>query len=252
MEKISLAVITNNSEKTLEQCLSSVTGLASEIVLVDDHSSDNTVQIARKGQAKIFERKLKSCADQKQYAIDQAANEWVFLLDSDEACSQELKAEIAQAVRGQDAPAAFRIPRRNYYFGQWLRYGGKFPDYQVRLYKKASVKYSDHFSHEKVIVRGETATLSGWIDHFAYPDLDTWLMKLKRTAEFDALEWQRKGIKPSPLNFLRLCILRPAWRFLSKYILKGGFLDGVSGLLAALHDVLTQILTYHILSRKSA
>ncbi len=153
-----------------------------------------------------------------------------------------------KAVAEPHGASAFRIPRRNYYFGRWLKHGGKFPDDQVRLYRKDRVRYSDHFSHEKVIVKGKTGTLSGWIDHFAYPDWNTFFMKAKRTAEFDALEWARKGVKPSALNFLRFCLLRPPLRFFSKYVLKLGFLDGVPGLLAALHDILTQVITYQILS----
>ncbi|OGR86026.1 MAG: hypothetical protein A3A86_02795 [Elusimicrobia bacterium RIFCSPLOWO2_01_FULL_60_11] len=153
-------------------------------------------------------------------------------------------------MEGTDGPSAYRVPRRNHYFGRWLAHGGKYPDYQVRVFRRSKVRYSDHFSHEKVIVSGDTGTLKGWIDHQAYPDLDTWWMKARRTAEFDALEWRRRGISPSLPAFIRFCLARPAWRFLSKYVVKLGFLDGVPGLLAALHDVLTQVLTYHILSGK--
>ncbi len=250
MNPVSLAVITHNSAVTLTPVLESVQGLVSEIVLVDDHSSDGTIAIAKKFNSVVFTRKLESCAAQKQFALDQTSNEWVFLLDSDEDCSDELKKEILQIVGDPDSLSAYRVPRRNYYFGRWLAHGGKYPDNQVRLFRKSQVRYSDHFSHEKVIVQGRTGTLKGWINHQAYPDLETWWLKLKRTAEFDALEWARRGIRPSNINFLRLCILRPNWRFLNKYILKGGFWDGVPGLLAVLHDVLTQILTYHLLSQK--
>jgi glycosyltransferase involved in cell wall biosynthesis len=246
---VSMAVITHNSEETLEPCLRSAEGWTAETVLVDDHSSDATLAVAKSRGAKIFTRKLESCAAQKQFALDQCSNDWAFLLDSDESCSETLKREILEIASRPARFAAYRVPRRNYYFGKWLRRGGKFPDYQVRFFRRSLVRYSDHFSHEKVIVNGATGTLRGWIDHQAYPNLDIWWLKLKRTAEFDALEWNRNGIKPSGFNFMKLCILRPAKRFASKYLLKLGFLDGVPGLLAALHDVLTQILTYHILSQ---
>ncbi len=251
MVPVSLAVISHNSEKTLKEVFESVQGFVSEMVLVDDHSTDSTLDIAKKFSPRIFTQKLVSCAAQKQYALDQCANEWVFLLDSDETCSEELKKEIAEVAANPSAFPAYRVPRRNFYFGKWLAHGGKYPDYQVRLYRKSRVRYSDHFSHEKVIVTGQTGTLKGWINHQAYPDLETWWLKLVRTAEFDSLEWQRNGIRPSTANFVRRCLLRPFRRFLSKYIFKGGILDGVPGLLAALHDVLTQILTYHLLSQKS-
>ena len=249
---VSLAIITQNSESTLAVALESVRGWVSDIALVDDYSIDSTLEIARAHGANIFTQKFVGFAAQKQYAIDQTKNDWVFLLDSDESCSEALKREILEIVgRQQVTFSAYRVPRRNYYFGRWLAHGGKYPDYQVRLFRKSQVHYSDHFSHEKVIVQGKTGTLKGWIDHQAYPDLDTWWLKARRFAEFDILEWRRKGIFPSSLSFLRLCLARPAWRFLNKYILKLGFLDGVPGLLAALHDVLTQVLTYKILSEKS-
>lgn len=251
MFPLTLTVITHNSEKTLEDCLKSARGFASEIIVVDDHSTDGTVEIARKYDARVITRKLESCARQKQFAIEQAANDWVLLLDSDEACPPGLKEEIDSFLSNGIPYSAFRVPRKNFYFGKWLRHGGKYPDYQVRLFKKDLVHYSDHFSHEKVIVEGRTGTMRNPIDHNAYPDIETWLFKLKRTAEFDALEWKRNGIRPSPLNYVRLCILRPLWRFERKFILRGGFLDGLAGLLACLHDVLTQILTYHILSQSS-
>ena len=251
MDNLSLVVITNNSEKTLEACLKSAGGLVSEIILVDDYSSDGTVEIANRYQARVITRKLESCARQKQFGLEQASKEWVFLLDSDEACSEELAGEIGGILAKDSALPAYKLPRRNIYFGRWLKHGGKYPDYQVRLFKKNQVRYSDHFSHEKVIVDGKTGKLKKWILHYAYPDVETWLMKLSRTAEFDAMEMERKGVKPSFLNYIRLCIFRPFWRFTRRFIFMGAFLDGLPGLLACLHDVLTQNLAYFYLSQKT-
>ena len=252
MQAISLAVITHNSEKILADCLRSVQGLVSEIVLVDEHSSDKSRAIAQEFNAKVAAKKLESCALQKKYALDQAACPWIFLLDSDETCTSELAEEIKKKVENSDNVSAYRIPRKNIYFGKWLKYGGKYPDYQVRLYKKGAARYSEHFSHEKVMVNGPTGTLNCAIEHHAYPDIDTWFMKLKRTAEFDAMEMERSGLRPSFLNHVRFCALRPVIRFDRRYFLKGGFLDGIPGLLACLHDALTQILAYFIFSRKFA
>jgi len=247
--EITLAVITRNSESTLDACLASAGGLAGDIVVVDDHSTDRTIEIARGHGARVLTRSLETCGKQKDFAIRQARSVWVLLLDSDECCTPELDREIRETLAGTPAHPAYRVPRKNLYFGKWLRFGGKYPDYQTRLYRRDRVRYSDHFSHEKVIVDGSTGTLAGSILHHAYPDLDTWSMKLKRTAEFDALEWARNGVRPSALNFLRFCLFRPLWRFDRKYFLRGGFLDGREGLLACLHDVLTQILAYHLLCR---
>lgn len=225
-------------------------GLVSEIVLVDDHSSDSTIEIAKKYGAKIFNRKLETCARQKQFALDQASSEWVLLLDSDEIATEELVNEIRMTVNSNHVSQGYKIPRKNIYFGKWLKFGGQYPDYQMRLFKKNVTRFSDHISHEKLMVAGELGRLKHWIEHNAYPDIETWFLKLKRTAEFDARELERKGIRPSLLNYLRFCLIRPLWRFDRRFFLKGGFLDGLSGLLASLHDVLTQIFSYLILSQK--
>lgn len=250
MNTISVIVITKNSEKSLEVCLNSIRELASEIVLVDDFSTDRTVSIAQKYGVKLFQRKLQTCATQKQYALEQASKEWLFLLDSDEASTPSLIEEIKRIVSSANACVGYRVPRKNIYFGKWLRFGGKYPDYQVRLFRKNSARFSEHVSHEKVMIDGEVGTLANSIEHFAYPDIETWFLKLKRTAEFDALEWERKEIKPSSFNYVRFCLLRPFSRFLRKYVLKLGLLDGLPGLLACLHDLLTQLLTYLILTEK--
>jgi len=117
MQDISLIIITHNSGSTLESCLKSVKGLVSEIVLVDDYSTDRTLEIARAHQAKVISKKLESCARQKQFALEQAGQEWVFLLDSDEVCPPELAREIKKKINDENSRSAYRIPRKNIYLG---------------------------------------------------------------------------------------------------------------------------------------
>lgn len=248
--KISLIVITKNSEKTLEFCLNSVGELFPEVILVDDCSTDKTIEIAQKYQAKIFQKELKSFGVQKQFALDQATGQWIFLIDSDEVATAELVQEIEHVIAQSVSLNAYKIMRRNFYFGKWLRFGGKHPDWQVRLFKRGTVQFSENIVHEKVIVNGRVGHLENQINHFSYPDLNTWLQKLKMFSEFRAEELYRKGKRPSPFNFFQFCVLRPVWRFDKRFFLKLGFLDGLPGLLAAIHDVLTEILTYLLLSQK--
>lgn len=244
MAKISVILAARNAEKTLDCCLISVRNLHPEIIFVDDHSTDRTAEIARKYGVKFFQQKLESFGAQKQFALDQASGEWVFLIDSDECAGPDLVKEILETVSHGGTFSAYQVARRNFYFGQWLRFGGKYPDHQVRLFKKGKVRFSGDIVHERLIVDGQIGTLKGWIEHDSYPDLGTWFRKLEMFSDFRAKELSQKGVAPSPWNAFRFCFFRPGWRFIRKYFLKFGFLDGVPGLLACIHDALTEILTY--------
>ena len=104
--------------------------------------------------------------------------------------------------------------------------------------------------HERLIADGPVGILKSPLNHFSYPDIDTWLRKLKMFSLMRAEELARAGLKPSHFNFVRICLWRPATRFLRRFIFKLGFMDGVPGLLACVHDALTEILTYSILLDK--
>ena len=240
---ISVVVLTHNSEKLLDEVLRSVESFAAEIILVDDDSTDQTLLIAARYHAKIFSRSMNGFGAQKQFAIDQAANDWIFLIDSDEVAPIELAREIAESVKNS-AHAAYRLPRRNYYFGRWLKYGGKYPDFQTRLFKKSVCRFSSDIVHEKVMVSGSTGELRSFLNHFSYPDIETWTHKLNTFAEHRGQELFNKGLRPGAKEALRYCFWRPLSRFIRRYIFKLGFCDGAAGFLACAHDALTEILGY--------
>lgn len=248
---LSVVLVTQNAEKTIEACLRSVQGLGGELIVVDGGSTDKTLEIAGRYGAQIHRRKLEGFGAQKQAAVDRAAGPWVFLIDSDEEAPADLAAEIRRAVEEPSSPAAFRVARRNRYFGRWLRRGGKYPDYQTRLFRKADCRFSDDLVHEKLLVNGRTATLPGALEHHSYPDVETWCRKLALFAEFRARELSARGLKPGAAACLRFCLWRPSWRFVRRYLFKGGFLDGVPGLLACVHDALTEILGYWLLASRA-
>lgn len=250
MEQISLILIAKNAERTLDACLNSVKELASEIVLVDDGSTDSTVRIAREYKAKIFNKKFEGFGSQKQFALEQASHPWVFLIDSDERAVPDLIAEIRETVKNNPSASAFKVARKNFYFGKWLKYGGKYPDFQIRLLQKAKCRFSKDLVHEKVVVEGETGVLKNALEHDSYPDIATWFEKLALFAEVRAEALYQKGERTGAFQFLRYCIWRPVIRFDRRYFLQLGFLDGLPGLLACIHDALTEILTYFVLVQK--
>ncbi len=247
---ISVVLITYNAQETLELCLESVKDIASEIILVDDYSTDKTLEIAARYSVKSFTRKLESFGIQKQFAINHAANDWIFLIDSDETATTELL-KLVRDIVGKNGPeTAWRLPRKNLYFGRWLRHGGKYPDYQVRLFRKSACRFSDDIVHERVIVSGETGTIPSPLIHYSYPSIDTWHRKLQMFSECRAEDLVKQGLVPGFYQALRFCVLRPKWRFLRRYMLKLGFMDGFPGFLACLHDALTEILGYFMFTQK--
>lgn len=245
---LSVAVLTRNSAKTLNNCLNSAKSLQPEIVVVDDGSDDGTLSIAQVFRAKIFKRKLASFGRQKQFALDQSAGEWVLVLDSDEQISEPLAEEIKRVLKSPGSHSAFRMARRNRYFGQWLKHGGKYPDYQTRLLKKTDCRFSDDIVHEKIVCSGSVGTLENPLDHDTYPDLETYFEKLTLFAKFRGEQLYQSGLRPSLWTGARFCVFRPAWRFVRRYFLKAGMLDGLPGFLACVHDVLTDIFGYFCLT----
>ncbi len=245
----SLVILTYNSALTLEVCIQSAVTLASEIIIVDNFSTDSTLEIAKKYGARIFQRQLENFGIQKQFAISQANNDWIFLLDSDEEASPQLLQQVKTILLSPDDKAAYRITRKNFYLGSYLRFGGKYPDYQTRLFNKNFCRYSEDILHEKVIVQGPLGTLHNPILHSSYPNLETWFKKLELFARKNGERLSQQGVRPSFFNSLYFCFLKPCGRFIRRYGLKGGFLDGMPGFLACIHDALTEILSYFFLTQ---
>lgn len=249
--KCSLVVLTKDSSATLDACLKSAEKIASEIVVVDSGSSDSTLEIAIKYGARIFSRELKSFGEQKQFALDQAKSDWVFVLDSDEEIPPPLLKEMKELLQSAPKHSAYRVPRKNFYLGRFLRFGSKYPDYQTRLIRKSQCHFSKDIVHEKVIVNSSVGVLKNPLHHYSYPNKEVWRKKLIQFAQKKSEQWQREGVRPSALNFIALSLLNPAFRFIRRYIFKGGFLDGTQGFLACLHDLLTEILAYSYLHQTS-
>lgn len=241
--EISVVLITRDAERTVGRTLESVSGLAAETIVVDSGSADRTVEICRNAGARVFEREWPGYGAQKNFAIQQAGCPWVLSLDADESLSPELAAEIA--ALDENLPCrGYRIPRLNYYFGRPLRHGGQFPDYQLRLFRRGSGRFDNRPVHESVAVEGPVGELSGVIEHRSYLSLDDYLEKFLRYTDLEAERLLASGIRPTPSLLARRMVLRPAWKFLWRYLFKAGFRDGVPGLLAALFNSITMIVSH--------
>jgi glycosyltransferase involved in cell wall biosynthesis len=226
--RLSAVVITFNEEERLRPCLDSATW-ADEIVVVDAESQDKTVQIAREFTDHVLVRPWPGFAAQKNFAVAQASGDWVLSLDADEVVSAELRQEARQVLAQADAGDGYAVPRRNMFRGQWIRHGGLYPDWQVRLFRRGRGRFLDHDVHESIQVDGRVGRLSGHLVHRSYRGVDDFFERANRYSTLAAAELIRSGGQARARELL----LRPLGRFLTMYVLKAGFLDGRNGLLLA-------------------
>ncbi len=228
MTALSVTVITWNEEERLRPCLESVSW-ADEIIVVDAESTDKTVQVAREFTDRIWVRPWPGFADQKNFALEQAVGKWVLSLDADEQVTPELRREIEAVVARGGPTDGYAIPRKNIFWGAWIRHGRLYPDYQLRLFKRGSGRFVERAVHESVEVRGTVGRLQSPLLHQSYRSLEEFLGRSNRYSTLAAEEWIRQGRRVGLADLA----LRPLGRFLSMYLLHGGFLDGWRGFLLA-------------------
>lgn len=223
--KISAVVIAKNEEKTISDCLSSMR-FANEIILIDDASTDRTVEIAKQYKAKIFHQKMRSYSSQRNYGTSKTSNDWVLMVDADERVSRDLTREISN-IKSTPA-AAYSIPFKNYLGKKWLRYGGLYPDRHIRLFNKHHAAYKPSNVHENLEIRGQVEELRSPIIHLTYRDTFDYYQKVRKYA---ALEAKDTNTAPSWAEIAKT--------FYRKYLKLRGYKDGWAGLTSA------KLLTYY-------
>ena len=251
MESIAAVVITKDEERNIADCLASVVWV-DEIVVVDACSTDRTVELARRFTDKVFVRPWPGYGPQKNFGIEQATADWILIMDADERVSDELREEIIAVLgkspspspspsRGEGSPVvAYRIPRRNYYYGRWVRWGGVYPDYQIRLFRKGDTRYNDVQLHENLLVKGSVGTLVGHLDHFTERQIEDHFRKFGIYTTLAAQE-KLKQIKSVGWSDL---LIRPLVITFKTYFVKQGFRDGVRGLILSVFAGMFTLMKY--------
>lgn len=228
---LSVIVITKNEEASIKRCLFSV-AWASEIVVVDSGSTDETEKICRQYTDKFYRNDWPGFGPQKNRALALATKEWIFSLDADEWVSPELRREMEEAMANPGTRAAFAIPRRSSYCGKFMHHGGWWPDYVTRLFRKGSARFSDDIIHERVIVDGPVSRLTNPLFHEAFRDPEEVLETINRYSTIGALQMSRQGKRGT----LSKAILHGLWSFFYNYVLRRGFLDGAEGFMLAVSN----------------
>jgi len=224
--KLSVTIITKNEAADLGHALESV-AWADEVIVVDAESADATVAIARRFTPYVTIRPWPGYVAQKNYAASLATHDWILSLDADERVTPALAQEIRATLADTPPHTAFRIPRVTWHLGRWIRSTDWYPDHQVRLYDRRSAQWTGVYVHESVTAQGTLGELKGELQHFAYRDIADHLETIDRYTTYAARQMREAG---RHAGFLRLAG-HPPLAFLRNYIARGGFRDGVPGLI---------------------
>ncbi len=234
--KLSIAILTHNEAANIERTLESV-AWADELVVVDSGSTDNTVEIARRYNARIFVEPWKGYGGQMNSAIDKCTSPWVFSLDADEVLTPELSAEIRELLGGEPKYRAYWVPRVNLIFGRWMRHGGLYPDYKLRLFQQGTARLpEDTEPHTTPKWEGPTGKLRGDFLHYQYPTIAGYIEHMDRYSTASVRLVLRKGKTGRSLpGFLFGVVVNPVATFFYNYFCRLGFLDGREGLVFHLY-----------------
>ncbi|MCI0336868.1 MAG: glycosyltransferase family 2 protein [Acidobacteria bacterium] len=239
--KISATIIVRNEEENIAAVCETVSW-ADEIVIVDSDSTDRTIEIACRYTDKVFNHPFRGYKDKHEFADAQTTGDWIFWIDADERVTPELKASVENLRRRDPAmlPDGFRIARRTQYLGRWIKYSGWYPDYQMRLYRRAASYWDGVSPHETARVRGQVETLHGEFLHYTKRNLSEHHRVLDEYTTLAAEYLVKKNRRVPGIDL----IILPLAAFIRTYILKRGFRDGVPGLIIAIFTAYSVFLKY--------
>ena len=230
-QKISVLLPTFNCQATVKSTLDSIKW-SDEIVVIDSFSNDDTIKIASEYGAIVFQHEYINSAKQKNWSLQHCSHDWVFQIDSDEILEGKAEKIIRDAINNAGKNKhCFKMPRKNYVLGKWVKYGGLYPDWEYRLFRKEHGKWWDREVHSRIIVSGEIGMLDTPLIHHGMPNISKQLSNLDRYSRYEADELNKTNIKFSFVKW----ILGPTYIFLKRYFLLQGFRDGWRGLFLAVY-----------------
>ncbi len=281
MQKLSVVLAVRNEEANIGRCLTSVKSISEDLVVVDEHSTDKTREIAKKLGARVY---LEAHHDifhiTKEKALNKAKGDWVLQLDADEVVTPELSKEISRVINMSNDEikarvnpdiseaahfqrhqfliekrdgnigkktgevVAFFIPRLNMFLGKPIKFGGVYPDGVIRLIKNGKAHFPQKSVHEQMQIEGEVSWLFEPILHYDSPTLTRYFKRFNRYTDLHAKELERRRAPKNPFYFFYYSFLKPIGIFLSIYLRHKGFLDGVQGFLWAVFSAMHYPIAY--------
>ncbi|MGB9706544.1 MAG: glycosyltransferase family 2 protein [Microgenomates group bacterium] len=234
---ITAVVLAKNEEENLPRCLKSLNWVK-EIILIDDYSTDKTVEIAKSFGAKVYQRKLDNFQEQRNWALKKVKTSWVLMVDPDEEVSAEMRQEILEVVE-KNQYDGFRFPRKNIIFGKWIKHTGWYPDWQLHLFKTKKGRYEGKV-HEQVVLEGKVGVLKNHLIHYNYHSISQYLQKLDKYTSLAAEEKVKEGYKFHYQDLL----IKPAEEFFRRFFAEEGWKDGVHGLALSLLQAFSEGILY--------
>ncbi len=247
---VSVLVPTKNEERNIDECLRSVSW-ADEIIVFDSHSTDRTLEKATALGAQIVQRPFDNFADHKNWALDHLPfrNQWILILDADERIPPELAKEIAAKVAAPEAFAGYYIARQNWFCGKWIRHGGWYPNWNLRLLLRGRGRYEKRIVHEHVLLDGPAGFLKNPLVHYDFKGIERYFDRHNTYSSMEAVEMYRVMNHPAKVASLPALLIakgpekrrflkqmayrylpaRPVFKFLWMYLFQLGFLDGRMG-----------------------
>lgn len=258
---LTVIVPTRNEHRNIKDCLASA-AFAADRVVFDSYSDDDTTQLAKEAGARVIQRHFDVFSTHKNWAIDHIDTpyEWVMFLDADERIPADLSEEIAAIVTGESDADGYYVARQNLFAGKWIRHGGMYPDWQLRLFRKGKARYEDRIVHEHMLVDGASGFLKNHLIHHDYKGIERYFERHNHYTSLEAVEIiraERASAKGDTIGASlwargprrRRAIKQFAYRyapgrallvFIYMYLFRLGFLDGRIGfrycLIRAFHE----------------
>lgn len=237
--KLTVTIITLNEAEHIGAAIDSA-AWADQVLVVDSGSTDATVTIALAKGATVLTREWSGYVDQKDFAAEAAAHDWIFSLDADERIPAALAREIRRLLAHEPSRRGYRLPRATFHLGRWIRTTDFYPDYQTRLYDRRAGRWRGRYVHESVTVDGGVGALTTELEHYSFRDLADHATRINLYSGLAARQMYEAGRRATAIDVL----VHPPAAFLRNYLLRRGFLDGMVGFIVSAMNAYSVFLKF--------
>lgn len=244
--KLAVLIFTHNEEKNVKVCIDSVKIITKNIIVIDSQSTDKTVEILKKEKIKFYSFPYQKYVEPaREFGIIKVKNDWVLILDADERITKPLALEIMEKIKDNKF-SYYYLPRKNIFINFWLKHGGWWPDYQIRLINKKYFLSWPKEIHSTPKIKGKGGYFKNPLIHLFHGNLEAMVRKTIIFEEIEANLLYQAGRKASVFIFFRK-FLGEFWRRCFKFL---GFLDGNIGIIEAIYQAFSKTITYLFLYEK--